>query len=215
MFGLCIGVCVALVVTAAMFLPRKLMTLSGYMDGVAEGVRSMVGAIMILVLAWSLGGTCRYLLGTGEFVSGFPEQHRRGAGSAAGGHLRGGGVHRFAMGTSWGTIALILPIVIGVFPAQDPLFLVAIGATLGGAVYGDMCRLFRIPPFCRRRARSATTCATWPRSCRTLRWWRPCVWWLHHRRLHGQPVDRARRRRVLMIAAVLVLNRSKYGAVKA
>ena len=70
-FGLCIGVCVALVVTAAMFLPRKLMTLSGYMDGVAEGVRSMVGAIMILVLAWSLGGTCRYLLGTGEFVSGF------------------------------------------------------------------------------------------------------------------------------------------------
>ncbi len=31
----------------------------------------MIGAIMILVLAWSLGGCCRYLLGTGEFVSGF------------------------------------------------------------------------------------------------------------------------------------------------
>ena len=42
-----------------------------------------------------------------------------------------------AMGTSWGTIALILPIVVGVFPEGDPLFLVAVGATLAGAVYGD------------------------------------------------------------------------------
>ncbi len=136
-FGLSIGVCVALVVAACMFLPRKLMTLGEYMEGISEGVRSMVGAIMILVLAWSLGGTCRYLLGTGEFVSGF---------------LGGLGVSlallpavifivasfiAFSMGTSWGTMALILPIVIGVFPVEDPLFLVAIGATLGGAVYGD------------------------------------------------------------------------------
>ena len=135
--GLCIGVCVALVVAGAMFIPRGLTTLAGFMEGVAEGVRSMVGAIMILVLAWSLGGLCRYLLGTGEFVSGF---------------LNGVGVELaflpcilflvaafigFAMGTSWGTIALILPIVVGVFPPDTPLFLTAVGATLGGAVYGD------------------------------------------------------------------------------
>ncbi len=136
-FGLCIGVCVALVVTAAMFLPRKLMTLSGYMDGVAEGVRSMVGAIMILVLAWSLGGTCRYLLGTGEFVSGFLNSIGVGLALLPVVIFVVAAFIGFAMGTSWGTIALILPIVIGVFPAQDPLFLVAIGATLGGAVYGD------------------------------------------------------------------------------
>ena len=43
----------------------------------------------------------------------------------------------FAMGTSWGTIALILPIVLGIFPSDDPLFLITIGATLAGAVYGD------------------------------------------------------------------------------
>ena len=107
------------------------------MEGVAEGARSMVGAIMILVLAWSLGGVCRYMIGTGPFVSGF---------------LNGLGISLtllpfaiflvaafigFSMGTSWGTIALILPIVVGVFDPSDPLFLVAIGATLGGAVYGD------------------------------------------------------------------------------
>ena len=31
----------------------------------------------------------------------------------------------------------MLPIVLGVFPADDPLYLVAIGSTLAGAVYGD------------------------------------------------------------------------------
>ena len=135
--GLCIGACVALVVAAAMFLPRGLTTLQGFVEGLSEGVRSMVGAIMILVLAWSLGGVCRHLLGTGEFVSGL---------------LAGAGVDLallpavvfvvaafigFAMGTSWGTIALVLPIVIGVFPHDDVLYLVAIGATLAGSVYGD------------------------------------------------------------------------------
>ena len=135
--GLCIGASVALCVAGAMFLPRGLTTLSGFVESISEGVRSMVGAIMILVLAWSLGGCCRYMLGTGEFVSGF---------------LTNLGVPLailpciiflvsafigFAMGTSWGTIALILPIVIGVYPDGDPLFLVAIGSALAGAVYGD------------------------------------------------------------------------------
>lgn len=135
--GLNIGVSVALLVTAFMFLPRKLMNLGGFVEGLSEGVRSMIGAIMILVLAWSLGGACRYLLGTGEFVSGF---------------LNNAGIDMtffpavlflvaafiaFSMGTSWGTIALIMPIVVGVFAPEDPLFIVGVGATLGGAVYGD------------------------------------------------------------------------------
>ncbi|WP_124060556.1 Na+/H+ antiporter NhaC family protein [Gordonibacter sp. Marseille-P4307] len=135
--GLCIGVCVALVVAAALFIPRGLTTISSFTEGIAEGVRSMVGAIMILVLAWSLGGVCRYLIGTGEFVSGFL--------TAIGASLAllpaiifiVAAFIAFAMGTSWGTVALILPIVLGVFPADNPLFLVAIGATLAGAVYGD------------------------------------------------------------------------------
>lgn len=135
--GLCIGVCVALVVAAAMFLPRGLTTLSGYMEGIAEGVRSMVGAIMILVLAWSLGGTCRYMLGTGEFVSDFLNTIGVDLAFLPAVIFLVAAFIGFSMGTSWGTIALILPIVIGVFPAETSLFLVAVGATLGGAVYGD------------------------------------------------------------------------------
>lgn len=54
--GLCIGSVVALVVAALLYLPRKLLNLSSFITGASEGVRSMVEAIMILVLAWSLGG---------------------------------------------------------------------------------------------------------------------------------------------------------------
>lgn len=135
--GLCVGVCVALVAAAIMFLPRGLTTLSGFMDSMSEGVRSMVGAIMILVLAWSLGGTCRYLLGTGEFVSSFLGSMGVGLALLPAVIFLVAAFIGFSMGTSWGTIALILPIVIGVFEADDPLFLVAIGSTLAGSVYGD------------------------------------------------------------------------------
>ncbi len=135
--GLCIGVVVALCVAAAMFLPRGLTTLPGFTEGISEGVRSMVGAIMILVLAWSLGGVCRYMIGTGEFVSSFLTSIGASLALLPAIIFLVAAFIAFAMGTSWGTVALILPIVLGVFPADNPLFLVAIGATLGGAVYGD------------------------------------------------------------------------------
>ncbi|MGI6590769.1 MAG: Na+/H+ antiporter NhaC family protein [Eggerthellaceae bacterium] len=135
--GLCIGSIVALLVAACMFMPRKLISLDRYVESGTEGVRTMVSSMMILVLAWSLGGVCRYMLGTGEFVS--------GALTSAGVSLEFlppvvfvvAALIAFAMGTSWGTIALLMPIVLGVFPADDPMFLAGIGSALAGAVYGD------------------------------------------------------------------------------
>lgn len=135
--GLCIGAATALIAAAAMYLPRGLTTLSSYMDGMAEGVKSMVSAIMILVLAWSLGGVCRYMIGTGPFVSDALNGLGVGLEFLPAVIFAVSAFIGFSMGTSWGTIALVLPIVTGVFDPSDPLFLVAVGATLGGAVYGD------------------------------------------------------------------------------
>ncbi|MFQ9181288.1 MAG: Na+/H+ antiporter NhaC family protein [Eggerthella lenta] len=193
-----------------MFLPRKLMTLSGY-DGVAESVRSMVGAIMILVLAWSLGGVP---LPAWHGQGRLPEQHRRGAGSAAGGHLRGGSVHRLRHGHV-GNHRADPAHRDGVFPAQDPLFLVAIGATLGSAVYGTMCRPF-----------GSTILSSAGAQCNHLRHVATqlpyasvvaavCLVGYIIAGFTGNPWIALVVGAVLMIAAVLVLNRSKYGAVKA
>ena len=214
-FGLCIGGCVSLVVAAIMFLPRKLMTLSGYMEGISEGVRSMVGAIMILVLAWSLGGTCRYLLGTGEFVSGFLNSIGVGLALLPAVIFVVAAFIGFAMGTSWGTIALILPIVIGVFPADNPLFLVAIGATLGGAVYGD-----HVSPIS-----DTTILSSAGAQCNHLRHVATqlpyasvvaviCLVGYLIAGFTGNPWISLAVGAVLMVAAVLVLNKSRYGALK-
>lgn len=214
-FGLCIGVCVALVVAAGMFLPRKLMTLSGYMEGISEGVRSMVGAIMILVLAWSLGGTCRYLLGTGEFVSGFLNSIGVGLELLPAVIFVVAAFIGFAMGTSWGTIALILPIVIGVFPVEGPLFLVAIGATLAGAVYGD-----HVSPIS-----DTTILSSAGAQCNHLRHVATqlpyatvvaaiCFIGYVVAGFSGNPWISLALGVVLMVGAVLILNKSKYGAVQ-
>ena len=176
----------------------------------------MVGAIMILVLAWSLGGTCRYLLGTGEFVSGFLNSIGVGLALLPVVIFVVAAFIGFAMGTSWGTIALILPIVIGVFPAQDPLFLVAIGATLGGAVYGD-----HVSPIS-----DTTILSSAGAQCNHLRHVATqlpyasvvaavCLVGYIIAGFTGNPWIALVVGAVLMIAAVLVLNRSKYGAVKA
>ncbi len=135
--GLCIGASVALLCAAIMFLPRKLMSLPRFVESMSEGVRSMVGAIMILVLAWSLGGTCRYMLGTGEFVSGFLQGLGVGLDFLPAVIFIVAAFIGFSMGTSWGTVGLLLPIIISVFDPADPLFLLAIGSALAGAVYGD------------------------------------------------------------------------------
>ncbi len=89
-------------------------------------MRSMIGAIMILVLAWSLGGCCRYLLGTGEFVSGFFEWPGRGSRTfCRPSFFVVAAFIGFAMVRAGVPSPLILPIIIGVFAADDPLFLVA------------------------------------------------------------------------------------------
>lgn len=64
---------------------------------------------MILVLAWSLGGCCRYMLGTGDFVSSFLNSLGVSLAILPCIIFLVAGFIGFAMGTSWGTIALILP----------------------------------------------------------------------------------------------------------
>jgi Na+/H+ antiporter NhaC len=45
----------------------------------------------------------------------------------------------FATGTSWGTFGILIPIVLSVFDAGDPLMFIGISACLAGAVCGDHC----------------------------------------------------------------------------
>ena len=58
----------ALVVAFLLFVPRGVVRFRDFMGGIGEGVKSMVPADIILILAWTISGVCRDLLMTGEFV---------------------------------------------------------------------------------------------------------------------------------------------------
>ncbi|MVB09997.1 Na+/H+ antiporter family protein [Caprobacter fermentans] len=129
----------ALAVSAALFLPRRLMTFQDFMRGVTDGIKTMVPACTILLLAWTISGVCRDLLQTAEFVK-----------NAFGGSIPGellpalifvtAAFLSFSTGTAWGTFGILIPIVVPIAEAVAPaLLVVSLSATLAGSVFGDHC----------------------------------------------------------------------------
>ena len=98
----------------------------------------MVAPILILTFAWTLSGMTN-LLGANVFVAGLVES----TATSLHGFLPviifavAAGL-AFATGTSWGTFSILIPIVVGVFPAGQ-MMVISIGACLAGAVCGDHC----------------------------------------------------------------------------
>ncbi|MBR5474604.1 MAG: Na+/H+ antiporter NhaC family protein [Lachnospiraceae bacterium] len=139
--GLTLGAFVALITAAVLYIPRKLMTFKDFMEGIAQGVKSMVPALLILVLAWSLSSVCRYMIGTGPFVSGLVESSGISLVWLPAFVFVIAAFLSFSMGTAWGTFGILLPIIIEVCSgATGAAFLFpAMGATLAGSVFGDHC----------------------------------------------------------------------------
>lgn len=139
--GLALGAFGSLIVALVLFVPRKLLSFREFMDGLVEGAKSMIPAILILVFAWSLSGVCRGLIGTGPFVSGLLESSSISLRILPVFVFIVAAFLSFSMGTAWGTFGILLPIVITICDgAVGPDMLVAsMGATLAGSVFGDHC----------------------------------------------------------------------------
>lgn len=138
--GITFGAFGAIIVAFFMFVPRKLITFRGFMEGIQLGVKSMAPAFIILSLAWTIGSMCRDLLGTGIFVGNFVAESNIPVGLIPAMVFIVAGFLAFSMGTSWGTFAILIPIVAFVCTEVAPdLMIIALSATLAGAVFGDHC----------------------------------------------------------------------------
>lgn len=140
--GLTLGAFAALLAALVLYIPRKLLTFRQFMQGVSQGVKSMVPAIMILVFAWSLSGVCRELIGTGVFVSNLVASSNVSLSLLPAIVFAVAAFLSFSMGTAWGTFGILIPIVIMICEgnAEGAAILIpALGATLAGSVYGDHC----------------------------------------------------------------------------
>ena len=136
--GLVLGSFMALIFTAILYLPRKIMNYKEFFNALSDGFKAMVPAMLILTFAWTLSGVTNQL-GATVFVA---ELVRTSASSLANFlpaivFAIGVGL-AFATGTSWGTFGVLLPIVCSVFPSGE-LMVIAVAACLAGAVCGDHC----------------------------------------------------------------------------
>ena len=136
--GLPWGGLVALIIIIVYYMIRKHVTFKQAMDSVPQGFIAMVPAILILTFANALKNTTG-LLDSDAFVKSVLE----GAGALMS-FLPAiiflvACFISFATGTSWGTFGILIPIVLSVFDAGDPLMFIGISACLAGAVCGDHC----------------------------------------------------------------------------
>lgn len=136
--GLPWGGLVSLIIIIVYYMIRKRVDFKKAMDAVPAGFIAMVPAILILTFANALKNTTG-LLDSDAFVKSVLE----GAGALMS-FLPAiiflvACFISFATGTSWGTFGILIPIVLSVFDAGDPLLFIGISACLAGAVCGDHC----------------------------------------------------------------------------
>lgn len=130
----------AAVVAAIMALVRKKLTLNEFTDTWVEGLKAVLMACVILVLAWTLSTFVKEL-GTRYFLADL-------IGSWMPAFLLPtvifvfGSVISFATGTSYGTMGILMPLAIPLafdMRADMGFVTVVAGAVLTGAIFGDHC----------------------------------------------------------------------------
>jgi Na+/H+ antiporter NhaC len=102
-----------------------------------KGMSGMVSILIILILAWSLGaigkdlGTAKYIVSLAD--GSFPAYLIPAIAFLV------GGIISFSTGSSWGTYAILFPLIIPMAHQFDAPMYVCIGAVLSGGLFGDHC----------------------------------------------------------------------------
>lgn len=132
------GGLIALVVTATRLISHKFEA-SVWTKAVVEGIKSMLPAIYILVLAWVLVDVISSLE-TGKYLAGLVSSSSIDPGYLPMIMFVVAGAMAFATGTSWGTFGIMLPIAGDMAAAADvAMMLPMLASVLAGAVFGDHC----------------------------------------------------------------------------
>lgn len=143
------GSLLAVLVAAVLSLVQGILTIGETVDSWFAGVRSMLLAVIILVLAWSLANVNEVLHAGDYLVSILGERLPPPLIPALVFVLSA--LTAFATGSSWGVMGIVMPLVVPLTwavmaangiagdPAHMHIFYSAIAAVLAGAVWGDHC----------------------------------------------------------------------------
>lgn len=138
-FSLVLGSFFTLIITFVLYVSRKVISFTEFCDSFGQGVKSMVPAIIILSLAWTLSGICSAeYLNIGGYVGGVVGDNMLIASLLPAILFIIAAGLAFSTGTSWGTFGILIPIAISVVGIADiNLVSINVAAILAGAVCGD------------------------------------------------------------------------------
>ncbi len=144
LWGSLISIAVAIVMT----LSKKLLEIEDMLEGMMEGMHTMFDGLLILVMAWALSaitvelGTADYLMSVfGETINAYwlPSIV-----------LLLSALTAFATGSSWGTMGILMPLVVPLaweignntglpFEITHEIIYASVSSVLAGSVWGDHC----------------------------------------------------------------------------
>jgi Na+/H+ antiporter NhaC len=138
------------VVTAILLsIAQKILTLRKSIDALVQGYKTMLTAVLILVLAWSIAMITEHLH-TAEFISGSLVRLELSPYLVPALTFLLAALVSFSTGSSWGTMAILYPLILPAswFISQDAgldydtsiaIFHNVVSSVLAGSVLGDHC----------------------------------------------------------------------------
>lgn len=131
----------SLFLSSILYLSQRLFTFTEIINMILKGISDLITLALLMMLAFAIGKVCR-TLGTGYYVAQITQVWLHPAILPAILFFVAC-LMAFAVGTAWGTFAIMLPIAIPLaqtLAPQQPEFLyMAIAASLGGGVFGNHC----------------------------------------------------------------------------
>ena len=141
------GSCISSITAIGISVGKGVLNLEKALESWVNGVRSMVMACIILVLAWTIGSVCKDLH-TAEYLVSISSNVLTPNmlpfitfGTAA--------AISFSTGSSWATMSILVPVVVPMAlhlmtldpnaVVESPVFLATFASVLSGSVFGDHC----------------------------------------------------------------------------
>ncbi|WP_350342706.1 Na+/H+ antiporter NhaC family protein [Proteinivorax tanatarense] len=138
-YSLIYGGLTAVVITFVLYGFKKTLPFDEIFESFVEGMKTMMGAIVVLALAWTIGAVIGDL-NVGQFIASIVDDGSIPLFLLPATMFCISALVAFSTGSSWGTFSIMIPIAIATAVAGPPDFILStLGAVLGGAVLGDHC----------------------------------------------------------------------------
>lgn len=127
----------AIIVAMLLYRVQRIMKLRKMVELILKGISELMPLALLMLLAFAISDVCNQL-GTGLFVADFSKDWLSPEFLPFIVFILSAFI-AFSTGTSWGTFAIMMSIVVPMAQMHDANIYLVIAATIGGGVFGDHC----------------------------------------------------------------------------